>query len=114
LTPYRPVNTSPERRRPALEERFGLLVDREAATRDNRGLARRPRNARLKQQAALEDLDYKHPRNRGGKLVRSLASLEWVKERLSLTITGPTGVGKTYIACAFAHQACRLGVTSLM
>lgn len=95
------------------EERFGLLVDREAATRDNRGLARRLRNARLKQQATLEDLDYKHPRNLDGKLVRSLASLEWVKERLSLTITGPTGVGKTYIACAFAHQACRLGFTAL-
>jgi DNA replication protein DnaC len=57
----------------SFEERFGLLVDREAATRDNRGLARRLRNAKLKQQATLEDLDYKHPRNLDGKLVRSLA-----------------------------------------
>lgn len=94
------------------EERFGLLVDREILIRDNRGLARRLRNAKLKQQATLEDIDYKHPRNLDGKMVRSLASCEWLTERLSLTITGPTGVGKTYIACAFAHQACRLGFTA--
>jgi DNA replication protein DnaC len=97
----------------SFEERFGLLVDREAVIRDNRGLARRLRNARLKQQATLEDIDYKHPRNLDGKMVRALASCEWITEHLSLTITGPTGVGKTYIACAFAHQACRLGFNAL-
>jgi Rad3-related DNA helicase len=85
----------------AFEERLALLVDREALHRDNRGFARRLQKAKLKQNAALEDLDYKHPRNLDAALVRSLTSCEWVRERHNLIITGPTGVGKTYIACAF-------------
>lgn len=95
------------------EERLALLIDREMVTRDNRGFARRLRNARLKQQATLEDLDYKHPRNLDAKLVRSLSGCDWVGERHNLIITGPTGVGKTYLTCALAHQACRRGFTAL-
>jgi DNA replication protein DnaC len=94
------------------EERLGLLVDREATHRDNKGFSRRLLRARLKQNAALEDVDYKHPRGLDASLVRSLAAGEWIKERHNLIITGPTGVGKTYIACALAHQACRLGFSA--
>ncbi|MDQ3397628.1 MAG: ATP-binding protein, partial [Deinococcota bacterium] len=96
----------------SFEERLGLLVDRELTTRDNRSLARRLKNAKLKQHATLEDLDYQHPRNLDAKLVRSLASCAWLSEQHNLIITGPTGVGKTYLACAFAHQACRQGFTA--
>ena len=96
----------------AFEERLGLLVDREATHRDNKGFSRRLLRARLKQNAALEDVDYKHPRGLDAALVRSLAAGEWIKERHNLIITGPTGVGKTYIACALAHQACRLGFSA--
>jgi len=97
----------------AFEERLAMLVDREAVLRDNKGFARRVRNAKLKQQATLEDLDYKHPRNLDAALVRSLSGGEWLRERRSLIVSGPTGVGKTYLACAFAHQMCRLGHTAL-
>lgn len=97
----------------SFEERLGLLIDREMLTRDNRSFARRLRNAKLKQQATLEDLDYKHPRNLDAKLVRSLANCEWVKDHHNLIVTGPTGVGKTYLACALAHQACRKGFSTL-
>lgn len=97
----------------SFEERLGLLVDRELSSRDNRSLERRLKNAKLKQQATLEDLDYQHPRALDPKLVRSLASCTWLKDHHNLIITGPTGVGKTYLACAFAHQACRLGHSAI-
>jgi DNA replication protein DnaC len=97
----------------SFEERLGLLIDREVLTRDNRGFARRVRNAKLKQQATLEDLDYKHPRNLDAKLIRSLTNCEWVGGHHNLIVTGPTGVGKTYLACALAHQACRQGYSTL-
>jgi DNA replication protein DnaC len=96
-----------------LDERLGLLIDREMLTRDNRGFARRLRNAKLKQQATLEYLDYKHPRNLNAKLVQSLSGCDWVGKRHNLIATGPTGVGKTYLTCALAHQACRRGFTAL-
>ncbi len=97
----------------AFEERLGLLVDREATHRDNKGFARRLLRAKLKQNAALEDLDYAHPRKLDAGLIRSLAPCDWVRERHNLIITGPTGVGKTFLACALAHQACRVGFTAL-
>lgn len=96
----------------SFEERLGLLVDRELATRENRGVERRLKKARLKQQAALEDLDTRHPRNLDLALVRSLGTCGWIREHHNLIITGPTGVGKTYLACAFAQQACRRGYTA--
>lgn len=96
----------------SFEERLGLLVDRELIARDNRSFARRLKNAKLKQQATLEDLDYQHPRNLDAKLLRSLASCTWIQQHHNLIITGPTGVGKTYLGCAFAHQACRQGYTA--
>ena len=97
----------------SFDERFGLLVDRELTARDNRRLTSRLRRARLKHQATLEDIDYCHPRGLDKSLVQALASCRWVKEHLNILITGPTGVGKTWLACALAQKACREGHTAL-
>ena len=94
------------------EERLGLLVDREITAREDRQLKTRLRNARLREQAAFEDLDYRHPRGLDKSLMRDLGSCQWIRRHLNLLITGPTGVGKTWIACALAHKACRSGFTA--
>jgi DNA replication protein DnaC len=94
------------------EERLGLLVDRELTAREDRRLKTRLRNARLRQQAAIEDLDYRHPRGLDKSLMRDLGSCQWIRKHLNLLITGPTGVGKTWISCALAHKACRSGYTA--
>ena len=94
-------------------ERLGLLVDREAADRESRRLARRLKEARLRLEAAVEDLDFRIPRGLDKRLVLSLASCGWIDQHLNVLITGPTGVGKSYLACALAHKACRDGYTVL-
>lgn len=90
-------------------ERLGLLVDREQGERDHRRLTTRLRFAKLKQAASLEDLDLHTPRQRDRALVHKLADCQWVAEHLNILITGPTGVGKSYLACALAQKACRAG-----
>ncbi len=97
----------------AFEERLGLLVDREITERENRRLTSRLRRARLKHNAALEDIDYRHPRGLDKSLFQSLAACLWVREHLNILLTGPTGVGKTWLACALAQKACREGYTAL-
>jgi DNA replication protein DnaC len=97
----------------SFDERLGLLVDRELTARDNRRLTSRLRRARLKHQAALEDIDYRHPRGLDKSLIQALAACRWVQEHLNILITGPTGVGKTWLACALAQKACREGHTAL-
>lgn len=94
------------------EERLGLLVDREMTERDNRRMSSRLRRAKLRHTAILEDIDYRHSRGLDKGLVQSLAGCQWVKEHLNVLITGPTGVGKTWLACALAHKACREGYTA--
>jgi len=96
----------------SFEERLGLLVDREMTERDNRRMSSRLRRAKLRHTAILEDIDYRHSRGLDKGLVQSLASCQWVKEHLNVLITGPTGVGKTWLACALAHKACREGYTA--
>ena len=96
----------------SFEERLGLLVDREMTERDNRRMSSRLRRAKLRHAAILEDIDYRNSRGLDKGLVQSLASCQWVKEHLNLLITGPTGVGKTWLACALAHKACREGYTA--
>jgi DNA replication protein DnaC len=94
------------------EERLGLLVDRELTNRENKRFSSQLKKAQLRQRATLEDLDYSHPRGLDKSLIRSLASCQWLKEHRQLCITGATGTGKTYLACAFAHQAIRQGYTA--
>ncbi len=95
------------------EERLGLLVDREMAERQNRLTASRLRRARLKQAAVAEDIDYRHARGLDRTLFRRLLEGEWVRQHQNVLLCGPTGVGKTYLACALANAACRQGYTAL-
>jgi len=95
------------------EERLGLLLDREQAVRETRRMKTRLRKAKLRQQASVEDIDFRHPRGLDKSLVVRLADCEWIKKRNNLIITGPTGVGKSYLACAFAEKACREGFSAL-
>lgn len=95
------------------EERLGLLVDRELLTRENRRMARNLKAAKLKVQAAIEDIDFRRPRGLDKAQVLSLADAHFVDHHQAILIAGPTGVGKTYLACAFAHAAIRRGHSAL-
>ena len=97
----------------AFEERIALLLEREALDRENRRMGRLWKACQPKERgAALEDIDY---RGRGGldrAQLASLASCEWIGQSQNLLIHGATGAGKTYLACALAHQACRAGLSA--
>ena len=97
----------------SFDERFGLLIDREMIDRQNRRFKTRLRKAKLRQNACLEDIDFRHPRGLDKSLMMQLASGQWIKEANNLLIIGPTGVGKTYLACALAHKACQLDYSAL-
>ena len=96
----------------SFDERLGLLVDREMTERENRRLQTRLRKAKLRQNATIEDIDYHHPRGLDRTLITKLLSCTWISQHLNLLITGPTGCGKTFIACALAHKACREGYSA--
>lgn len=93
----------------SFDERFGLLVDREAAERDRRRLKTRLSKAKLRHTACIEDIDFRTRRGLDKKVILDLASCEWVAKHRNVLIVGPTGVGKSYLACALAHKACREG-----
>jgi len=96
----------------SFEERFGLLVDRQWSWKEDRALARRLRNSRLRSTASVEDIDYQTPRGLDRALPRGLAAeSEWVKQHLNILLVGATGVGKSWLAAALAHKACRDGYT---
>lgn len=113
LKGFQEQRTSSEYAQMGFEERFGLLVDREMTERENRGLAIRLKKACLRQDACIEGIDYCHPRGMEKTVLKDLGTCRWLKEHLNVLITGPCGVGKSFIACALAHRACLQGFTAL-
>ncbi len=97
----------------SFDERLGLLVDREAEARDSRRLVLRLKAAKLRQEASVEDIDFRAPRGLDRSVIMSLAQAGWVAAHHNLLVTGPTGVGKSFIACALTHAAVRRGHTAL-
>lgn len=91
----------------SFEERLSLLIQHEVTDRQSKRLAQRLRWAKLPQSAALEDLDIRTPRGIDPRLFAMLTALTWLKDKLNVLITGPCGVGKSFIASALAHAACR-------
>jgi len=103
----------PEINELSFEQRLGLLVDRETDLRQTRQMQARLRKAKLRQNAVVEDIDFKQPRGLDRSQVLQLATCQWIKQKQNLLITGPTGVGKSYLACALSHTACREGYSVL-
>jgi len=97
----------------SFEERLGLMVDREAAERDTKRLATRLKFAALRQNAVIEDVDLRTPRGVDRALFQKLVAGDWIDRAEGLLITGPTGVGKSWIACALGPKACRDGKSVL-
>ena len=95
----------------AFDERLGFIVDREHTERHNRRLQTRLRKAKLRINATVEDIDYRAQRGLDKSVVLSLATCDWIRQHRNAIVTGPTGAGKTYLACALGHQACREGFT---
>ena len=96
----------------AFEDRLGLMIDQEMAFREGRLLTTRLRRAKLKEQATPEDIDFRSTRGLDRTLFQSLLGCQWVRKHQNILLTGPTGAGKTYLACALVHQACRNGHTA--
>lgn len=97
----------------SFEERFGLLVDRQWTWKEGRALTRRLQLAKFKERGVVEDIDYQHPRGLDRKLMRTLATSDWVRAHHNILLIGKTGLGKTWLACALAHKACRDGFFAL-
>jgi DNA replication protein DnaC len=96
----------------SFEERFALLVDRQWTWREDHRMKRLLSNAKLKINGCIEDIDYKTPRTLDKSLILRLANCDWIKNAQNVIITGSTGVGKTYLACALANRACRMGFSA--
>ena len=111
LDAFEQQQSQPDTHDLSFEERLGLLVDREMLYRENKRLERLLRRAKLRVNACIEDINYRHPRGLDRSRMASLASCDWIGRQLNLCITGATGTGKTWLACAFGNQACRQGLS---
>ncbi len=91
----------------SFEERFGFIVDKELIEKENRRLQVRLKDAKLKQDALVEDIDFKTKRGLDKSMLFTLSNCEWIQRKQNIIITGPTGAGKSYLACALGNKACR-------
>jgi DNA replication protein DnaC len=107
------LHNAPDAGELSREDWLGRLVDREATSRENKRLARRLREAWLRQSTVVEDVDFRAHRGLDRALFLKLASCEWIREHHHLTLVGPTGIGKSWLACALGHKACREGFSVL-
>lgn len=105
--------TRPEFAELQFEERVGLLIDAEWTAREQRTQGRRLKAARLRHQACLEDIDWTAVRGLDRSVILSLGTCGFIRDRRNLLITGSTGLGKSYLACAFADRACRSGFSAV-
>ncbi len=97
----------------SFEEHFGILVEREYSERQERRLKYRLSKAKLRQEACVEDINYRHPRGLDRSVMQRMVACQWIKKGENLIITGKTGLGKSWIACALAHKACLEGHTAV-
>lgn len=97
----------------SFDERLGLLVERQWLWKEARALATRLKYARLQQTATLADLDYRTARGLSRSTIDQLASGEWIRAHQTCLITGPTGVGKSFLGAVLAHTACQAGYRAL-
>lgn len=93
----------------SFDERLGLLVDRELSDRENRKLDRLIKRAKFRHRAHLEEVDYRSSRGLERNTVAALSTGDWITHRQNIIVTGATGTGKSWLACAFGSQACRQG-----
>lgn len=101
----------PEVQQLAFDERFALLVEREATHRQNRRLQRLLQAAQFRQPACVEEIDFQPQRGLERRLIAALSNCDWIRQRQNLLITGATGTGKSWLACAFGQAACRQGLS---
>jgi DNA replication protein DnaC len=103
--------SSPEFHQLSFEERISLLIDREILDRSNRRITGLLRKASLRQPACVEDIDYQHPRGLDKSYMATLITCDFIRHHHNLMITGLTGCGKSWLACAIGQQACRQGLS---
>lgn len=104
---FQNLDAQPEARALGHAEWLGLLLDQEVSVRRQKRFESRAKTARLRHDASLEDVDYQAPRGLDRSLFLKLGSCDWVRSKRNLLITGPCGVGKSYLACALGQKACR-------
>src|ERR1700746_3049136 len=110
MAAWREQQAQPQIASLSFDERLGLLIDAEWLHRENARVGRALREAKLKMPSAcIEDIDYPAKRELDKAVVRQLATCRWVQEHQNVIVVGATGVGKSFLACALAHQACRKG-----
>ena len=97
----------------SFNERFSLLVEQQWLWKENRALQSRLIYAQLKEQACVEDLDFRESRGLKRSVIDQLSACDWVRYHQNVIVTGPTGTGKTYLACALAQKACREGYRAM-
>lgn len=96
----------------SFEDRLGFLVEREVTWRDDRRLQRLLQDARLREDASVEDVDFRAARGLDRSVLMRLGTCEWIRQHQVVLIVGPTGVGKTYLSCALGQAACRRGLST--